>query len=108
MATKARRKAPEKLAVWRWKRELEKLGFHVTLTMQPQRAMMTPGIPDMYLRHPRWKIRMWVEAKAGKNTATRDQIAWAQTELEAGGLWILAYSLDDILAAARKAGAPIT
>lgn len=93
--------------MWAWKRSLEVLGFDVTLFAQPFRARQTAGIPDMYLRHRRWKIRLWVEAKAGRNKPTPDQEAWLTTERAAGGAAIVAYSLDDILAELRRLGAPI-
>lgn len=102
-----KRKAPEKRAMWSWKESLELLGFNVTLFSQPFRDRQTKGIPDMYVRHPRWQVRLWVEAKAGKNKATADQQIWGERELEAGGAWIVAYSLQDILDALREHGAPI-
>lgn len=101
------RRAPEKRAVWRWKTALEQMGFHVTLTSQPHRALMTKGIPDMYLRHTRWGLRLWVEAKAGRRKATDSQRAWGEMERESGGHWIVAHSLDEILAKLVEMGAPI-
>ena len=104
---RVRRAAPEKRLMWRAKRELEKLGFDVTLFSQPFRALQTRGIPDMYIRHPRWKIRLWIEWKAGKNKTTPHQAAWIAAENAAGGHAIVARSLCDVLDALRQAGAPI-
>lgn len=94
--------------MWNWKRSLEQLGFHVTLFSQPFRAMQTRGIPDMYIRHERWGLRLWVEAKAGRNKATADQQEWGRIERESGGAWIVAYTLDEIIDELRRMGAPIS
>ena len=102
-----RRGAPEKRLMWRAKRELEKLGCDVTLFAQPFRARQTRGIPDMYVRHGRWRIRLWVEWKAGRNDVTPHQAAWLAAEREAGGHAIIARSVDDVLRALREMGAPI-
>ena|SRR5690554_1438817 len=102
-----RRGAPEKRLMWQAKRELEKLGCDVTLFSQPFRAHQTRGIPDMYVRHGRWRARLWVEWKAGRNDTTAHQAAWLEREREAGGHAIVARSLEDVLRALREAGAPI-
>src|SRR5690606_3241828 len=89
-----RRGAPEKRLMWQAKRALEQLGCDVTLSSQPFRARQTRGIPDMYVRHPRWRVRLWVEWKAGRNDTTADQAAWIAAERAAGGNAIVARSLE--------------
>jgi len=101
------RRSPEKRVQWQIIRALQALGCDVTSTSQPQRAMMTPGIPDLYIRHPRWGIRLWVEVKAGRNRATPAQRAWIDAELEAGGHAIVAYGVEDVLRELIRLGAPI-
>src|SRR5690606_18781106 len=102
-----RRGAPEKRLMWQAKRALEQLGCDVTLFSQPFRARQTRGIPDMYVRHPRWRVRLWVEWKAGRNDTTAHQAAWIAAERAAGGHAIVARSLEDVLRALRELGAPI-
>jgi hypothetical protein len=94
--------------MWRWKRALEQLGCDVTLFSQPFRARQTRGIPDMYVRHPAWRVRLWVECKAGRNLATPEQREWGRREVDAGGCWIVARELGEILDALRGLGAPIS
>lgn len=101
------RGAPEKRLQWEIRRALETLGFDVTSTSQPQRAMMTAGIPDLYARHPRWKLRLWIEVKTPRGRVRPAQAAWIEAERAAGGHAIVARSLGDVLDALRAAGAPI-
>jgi len=102
-----RRGAPEKRLQWEIRRALETLGFDVTSTSQPQRAMMTAGIPDLYARHPRWKLRLWIEVKTPRGRVRPAQAAWIEAERAAGGHAIVARSLGDVLDALRELGAPI-
>lgn len=101
------RAAPEKRLQHQIRRALETLGFDVTSTSQPQRAMMTAGIPDLYARHPRWKLRLWIEVKTPRGRVRPAQAAWIEAERAAGGHAIVARSLGDVLDALRAAGAPI-
>lgn len=104
---RVRRGAPEKRLQWEIRRALETLGFDVTSTSQPQRAMMTAGIPDLYVRHPGWQIRLWIEVKAGRNKPTPAQLAWHEAERAAGGVVVVAYSVEDVLRVLVEMGAPI-
>lgn len=106
MTTK--RRAPEKRAMWSWKKNLEIMGFDVTLFSQPFRARQTRGIPDMYIRSHRFGVRLWIEAKAGRKKPTPEQAAWLEYERRSGGAAIVAYSLDDILAELHRLGVPIS
>lgn len=101
------RAAPEKRLQWEIRRALETMGFDVTSTSQPQRAMMTAGIPDLYARHPRWRIRLWIEVKTPRGRVRPAQAAWIEAERAAGGHAIVARSVGDVLDALRAAGAPI-
>lgn len=105
---KKRRAAPEKKIMWAIKRNLERLGFDVTLFAQPFRARQTRGIPDMYIRHRRWKVRLWVEVKAGKNKPNPFQSQWLAVEGLSGGNAIVAHSTDDVLAELKRLGVPIS
>src|SRR5690606_21130381 len=102
-----RRGAPEKRLQLEIRRALETLGFDVTSTSQPQRAMMTAGIPDLYARHPRWKLRLWIEVKTPKGRIRPAQAAWIEAERAAGGHAIVARSLADVIEALKEIGAPI-
>lgn len=104
---RTRRASPEKRLQHQIRRALETLGFDVTSTSQPQRAMMTAGIPDLYARHPRWKLRLWIEVKTPRGRIRPAQAAWIEAERAAGGHAIVARSLDDVLTALRELGAPI-
>src|SRR5690606_34125804 len=101
------RAAPEKRLQQQIRRALEMLGFDVTSTSQPQRAMMTAGIPDLYARHQRWRIRLWIEVKTPKGRIRPAQAAWIEAERAAGGHAIVARSVGDVLDALRELGAPI-
>src|SRR5690606_35729707 len=69
--------------------------------------MMTAGIPDLYARHPRWKLRLWIEVKTPRGRVRPAQAAWIEAERAAGGHAIVARSVSDVLDALREAGAPI-
>lgn len=105
---KKRRQAPEKKIMWAIKKNLERLGFDVTLFAQPFRARQTRGIPDMYVRHRRWKVRLWIEVKAGKNKPNPFQAQWLATEKLCDGQCMIARSTDDVLAELKRIGVPIS
>lgn len=89
-------------------RGLGMLGFWVTKTSQPGKPVgMTVGIPDLYAAHPVWKLRLWIEVKAGNNTPTAHQLEWHAMERAAGGTVVVAYSMGDVLGELRRLGAPI-
>ena len=86
----------------------ETLGFAVSKTSQPQRPVgMTVGIPDLYMAHPRWRLRLWVECKGPGNTPTEAQRAWHDTEREAGGNVCVVTSVADLIENLKAMGAPL-
>lgn len=61
-------------------------GFAVITLSQPQRAMMTPGVPDRRYRHRAKRLTLWFEWKAEDGQLTQDQHRFLLAELEAGEL----------------------
>lgn len=55
---------------------MQTLGFAVTKTSQPRPSMMTRGVPDLYVQHPLWKIRLWIEVKTPTGKLSQHQVAW--------------------------------
>jgi hypothetical protein len=53
---------------------LEMLGFRVWQTSQPQRAMMSPGLPDLVVFHPRRKLFFFWETKAAGGKLSEAQL----------------------------------
>lgn len=89
-------------------RALETMGFDVSKTSQPRPSMVRIGIPDLYARHPRWGIRLWIEVKRpGIGRLSAAQRHWIEVEREAGGLAIVADSVADLLDHLRAMGAPV-
>jgi hypothetical protein len=77
------------------KKLLKKLGFAVWSTSQGRASAVTPGVPDLFVAG--MGRNAWVEVKAGYNKQSPEQIAF-QREIEAnGGIYILAYSEQDLL-----------
>ena len=76
-------------------RELTGIGCNVTKLSQPQRAMMTAGIPDLYVRHSAWGLRVWVEVKTPKGKVSLAQRVWHDFEREAGGTVLVVRSALD-------------
>lgn len=89
-------------------KNLRLLGFDVVQLSQPQRAICTPGTPDLYIRHRRWKVRIFVEVKTPKGKTSPFQDYWIGTELACGGNAIVARGIDDVLKELRRLGCPIT
>lgn len=106
--TTTRRRLPEKQIEADIIQALRRMAFKVTKTSQPRPSKVTIGIPDLYASHPHWKVRLWIEVKAGKNVPTPAQLAWHQEERDAGGVVLVAYSVTDVLNELRRLGAPIT
>jgi len=102
-----RRGAPEKRVQAAIRRALSVLGFQVYDLTQPRATKMPIGLPDLYARHRGWRIRLWIEVKAGRRQPTPAQAAWIADEREAGGHAIVARSVGDVLDALRELGAPI-
>lgn len=101
------RRQPEKAVERDIMRALETLGFDVVKMSQPQRAICTPGTPDLYARHPAWSLRLWVEVKSARGYVSPHQRAWHESERACGGIVITAWSVADLIAGLRAAGAPI-
>ena len=102
-----RRGAPEKRVQGAIRRALSVLGFQVHDLTQPRATMLPIGLPDLYARHTGWRVRLWIEVKAGRRQPTPAQAAWIADEIAAGGHAIVARSVDDVLRALREMGAPI-
>jgi hypothetical protein len=62
-----------------------RLGCDVTRFAQARASKQTPGIPDLYLRHGRARIRLWAEIKTDAGGLSEPQRRWHRTELDAGG-----------------------
>jgi Holliday junction resolvase len=109
MATRApidRRR--EKEVEWEIIKNLREIGFQVSKTSQPRPSMITRGVPDLYAVHGRWRLRFWVEVKAGTNQPSADQLAWHQEERAAGGTVLVAWSWGEVLRELVRMGAPVT
>lgn len=89
-------------------RNLRALGFRVSKTSQPRASMMTEGIPDLYVVHERWRLRFWVEVKAGRGRPSPAQLAWHRAEREAGGHVLVAWNWSGVQAELLRMGAPLS
>lgn len=83
------------------------MGWHVSKFSQPRNTMQTPGIPDLYARHWRLKLRVWIEVKAPGNGPTLAQRQWHRDERECGGEVLIVRSVDELVEDLRALGAPI-
>lgn len=106
-ATQRRDRRPEKQIEAEIIRNLRILGFGVTKTSQPRPSMMTLGVPDLYAVHAGWRLRFWVEVKAGTNQPSPAQLAWHAQERAAGGHVLVAWSWSDVQREVARMGAPI-
>lgn len=85
--------------------ECTRLGFDVVKLSQPQRPVgMTEGIPDLYLRHPRRRLRLWCEVKAPDGRIRPAQKRWHAAEREAGGEVITVWTMADLYDEMRARG----
>lgn len=73
-------------------KNLRTLGFGVTKTSQPRSSMITIGTPDLYVVHPRYRIRLWIEVKSRERLPSLAQQEWHRVEREAGGNVLVAWS----------------
>lgn len=96
----------EKVVQSRIAKALRDLGFTVNDLTQPRRTMMPLGLPDLYVRHPRFG-RFWVEVKRPGEKPRPTQLAWHEDERACGGTVIVATSVADVLDGLRAAGVPI-
>ncbi len=102
------RRQDEKELHWRIYQALRELGCDVTSTAQPHQAHLSPGIPDLYVRHARWGVRVWLEVKTPEGQVSPAQRAWHEVEASAGGRVHVVRSLSEALRVLREAVAPIT
>lgn len=102
-----RRSAPEKAVQRAVADALARMGFRVSDLSQPRASMQTPGLPDLYAHHPRWRICLWVEVKAPRGRLSPTQAAWHEAERAAGGTVVVARSAADLIEPLRALGAPI-
>jgi len=93
----------EKAIQSRIAKALKDLGFTVVQMSQPQRAVCTPGTPDLYARHQRLG-RYWIEVKRPGKEPSPVQLAWHADERACGGTVIVATSVADVLDGLRAAG----
>ena len=70
--------------------------------------MLPLGLPDLYVRHAGWRIRLWLEVKTERGRLSDWQAAWIERERAAGGHAAVVRSVKDAIHALRQAGAPIT
>jgi hypothetical protein len=90
-------------------RALRTVGCDVTKTSQPRASMITAGVPDLYVQHRAWRLRLWVEVKRDeKAKPTQHQLEWHAREREAGGAVVVAWSVEQVLGALVEMGAPLT
>ena len=101
------RAAPEKRLQWEIRRELQKLGCEVCDLTQPRATMLPLGLPDLYVRHEGWRVRVWMEVKTDRGRLSPWQEAWLARERAAGGHAAVVRSVNDAINALRAAGAPI-
>jgi hypothetical protein len=83
------------------------LGFCVSDLSQPRRTLQTIGLPDLYLAHPVWRRRFWVEVKRPGGKVSAAQQAWHAVERDAGGTVLVVYGVADLVAGLQALGAPI-
>ena len=78
------------------KKLLKKMGYAVWDTSQPFKARITPGLADLFVTGH--GLCFWVEVKAGYNKQTPEQIDFQQKVEDNAGVYLLAYSEDDVAA----------
>jgi hypothetical protein len=81
--------------------------YHVR---QQQGLGSTPGVPDLIacIRHPHGYGRfVAIEVKGARGKATEAQLQHLDAIRRAGGIAVLARSLDDVIEALREAGYPV-
>src|SRR5690606_41773509 len=100
------RAAPEKRLQHQIRRALERLGCEVLDLTQPRRTMLPLGLPDLYVRHEGWRVRVWMEVKTERGRLSPWQEAWLARERAAGGHAAVVRSVEDAIHALREAGAP--
>lgn len=105
MTTK--RRAPEKRVQGDVKRALWTLGFHVSDLSQPRASMQTPGLPDLYVLHRRWKLACWIEVKAPGGKLSGAQQVWHDEAAACGELVMVVRSVEELVAGLKDLGVPI-
>lgn len=89
-------------------RALRTLGFAVTKTSQPRPSMITRGVPDLYVRSEKYRVRVWLEVKTPVGQLSPYQVAWHESERAAGGDVVVVRSVSDVLAVLKERGVPVT
>lgn len=107
MTTTRRRANPEKRIETACIRALRSLGFFVDENSQPQRARgCTPGKPDLFVVHERWRLAAFIEVKAPKGRLSTAQRVWHRN-VNAVVPVLVVRSVDELLHDLRALGAPI-
>ena len=107
-ASKRRKRDPkEKRIQTAIVRSLRDLGCFVSVNSQPQRAMCTPGIPDLFVCNARWGLAFWIEVKTPAGKLSTAQRVWHREVLETMPVLIVR-SVEELVADLRALGAPIT
>jgi hypothetical protein len=75
---------------------------------QPRRSMMPRGLPDLYIRHPRWQIHFWLEVKTAAGRVSPNQLEWHRTEAASGGKVYVVRNVREAMLALQAEGAPVT
>ncbi len=106
--TKRRRRCrPEKEVQRDVVQALRNLGFEVCDLSQPRHTMLPLGLPDLYVRHPLWQLRVWIEVKAEDGKASLHQRLWHAAERGAGGNALVVTGVADLVGELKALGAPI-
>ncbi len=85
--------------------ELKALRFDVVVLSQAKRTRVTPGTPDLYVRHAGHQVRAWLETKRPKEgRLDAKQLEWIAKERAAGGLVEVVRSRADVTDFARRCG----
>lgn len=107
MIGRGEEKRPEKAIQREIKDALEVLGFFVSDFSQPRATLQTPGIPDLFATHPRWRLTLWIEVKRPGARATPAQREWHQVAREAGNVVMVAHGVQEVIDRLVELGAPI-
>ncbi len=86
---------------------LELEGFFVSNFSQARPSKQTPGIPDLYAVHRKWRFRLWIEVKRPGETTTLLQRGWHLAAIEAGANVLVADSPEAVAEYLRAKGMPI-
>lgn len=106
MTATRKRAAPEKRVQSAVVKNLRAMGWFVTSFSQPQRAMMTAGVPDLCAMH--WKYgTIWIEVKAPGGKCRTAQLAWHGHARKSGARVIVVDSIDSLVGGLKELGVQI-